>query len=367
MRICLAYQHALASGGYPRDARWLATALHAAGAEVALVCDDGPVREGLADGVELVRLDSLPSMVHRWDLVHVFGLLMPAHIPLLEAAHVAEVPTVISPLAALMPSSVNRTLWKRAKKEAFIRFHARTLRRVSALHLLSPSETIQWPELWRTTPRFFAGLGVFPPAGGCDPDALASPVPGQVVFFGRNDVYQKGIDILLRAVARAGARSDTGGRSIQLVVAGRPHGASERFIARRVQRLGLGSKVRVLGPLEPQVAEHLMCSSEALVFLSRFDGPPRPVREAIALGVPVIVSYESNLGTAVAAHGAGAAVALDPGAIAEEMVHLARDPARSAAWRENVPRLRHALSWERLAHAYLDGYGSALRDPPRNA
>ncbi len=356
MRICLVYQHALASGGYPRDARWLATALHGVGAQVALACDDGPVREGLVDGVEIVRLGALPQLLDRCDVVHVFGVLMPAHMPVLHAAQSAGVPTVISPLAALMPSSVNRTPWKRMKKEAFIRYHREVLRRVAAVHLLSESEAIQWPRLWDTTPRFFATLGIFPAAAGCNADAPAPHVTGQLVFFGRNDVYQKGLDILLRGFAIAKGSGRPGEPQARLVIAGRPYAASDKLIARQVRRLRLRSTVRVLGSLDPQVAEHLMCSSEALIFVSRFDGPPRPVREAIALGVPIIVSHETNIGAAVAAHDAGAAVALDPHAIADEILRVVREPGRSSGWRVNVPRLRRALSWERVAREYLEGY-----------
>jgi glycosyltransferase involved in cell wall biosynthesis len=183
------------------------------------------------------------------------------------------------------------------------------------------------------------------------------------VFFGRNDVYQKGIDILLEAVRVAESRSASADASIQLVIAGRPCLKSDQFIRARIQRLARREAVSVLGALDARSAYELLGSARALVFLSRFDGPPRPIREAISLGVPVIVSRETNMGEIVEAYDAGAVVPLDADAVAAALLEVWRDPQKSEWWRANVPKLKAALSWDRVVGPYLSGYREVVNVP----
>jgi glycosyltransferase involved in cell wall biosynthesis len=364
MKICLIYQHALGDGGYPRDVRWLATTLAAHGADVTLVCGETRNTEGLSGGVAIARLESIPRELEHFDLVHIFGLFIPAHMRLLEEAIRIGIPTVLSPMAVLMPFAVNRTRWKRVKKEAFMRLYAGTLSRVTSLHLLSHSESLSWSDVWRQSHRMFGQFGIFPP----DPAAASAGVPlrrtaAPFVFFGRNDVYQKGIDILLEAVRVAESRSASADASIQLVIAGRPCLKSDQFIRARIQRLARREAVSLLGALDTRSAYELLGSARALVFLSRFDGPPRPIREAISLGVPVIVSRETNMGEIVEAYDAGAVVPLDADAVAAALLEVWRDPQKCEWWRANVPKLKAALSWDRVVGPYLSGYREVVNVP----
>lgn len=364
MKICLIYQHALGEGGYPRDVRWLATALAAHGADVTLVCGETQNTEGLSGGVTIARLESIPRELEHFDLVHIFGLFMPAHMRLLEEAIRIGVPTVLSPMAVLMPFAVNRTRWKRMKKEAFMRVYAGTLSHVTSLHLLSPSESLSWSNVWRRSHRMFGQFGIFPPdAAAVSAGASLRRAAAPFVFFGRNDVYQKGIDILLDAMRIAENRSAPTDAPVRLIIAGRPCLKSDQFIRARIKRLARREAVSVLGALDIRNVYELLGSARALVFLSRFDGPPRPIREAISLGVPVIVSRETNMAEVVEAHGAGAVVPLDADAVAAVLLEVWRDPKKSEWWRANVPRLKAALSWDRVVGQYLAGYRDVLNVP----
>ncbi len=98
-------------------------------------------------------------------------------------------------------------------------------------------------------------------------------------------MLQKGIDWLIGAFGVARRQ----GLRWQLVIAGAPWRDSERRIARLIARSGVGGAVSHVGSVDEHAKWWLLRNALCLVFPSRWDGPPRPIREALSVGTPVIV------------------------------------------------------------------------------
>jgi glycosyltransferase involved in cell wall biosynthesis len=101
-----------------------------------------------------------------------------------------------------------------------------------------------------------------------------------VLAVGRQE-HQKGLDVLLEAVARPEADH------LQLLVAGRAGSATSR-LQEGVARLGLERRVTFLGERD-DVAE-LLCAADVFVLASRREGMPGALLDAMALEVPVVAS-----------------------------------------------------------------------------
>ncbi|HWL65038.1 MAG TPA: glycosyltransferase, partial [Actinomycetota bacterium] len=172
-----------------------------------------------------------------------------------------------------------------------------------------------------------------------------------LLFFGRNDVNQKGLDLLIEGYALARAR----GLDLPLVIGGRAHEDSANYLTEAVKRQGVSEHVSFVGETSDQERSRLMSNARAFVFPSRWDGPPRPVREAIALGVPVLVTPGTNMAEVVAEHDAGAVMQPTPEGVRDALIQLS-DVDRVERWRRNSEKLRAALSWPKLARLYLAAY-----------
>jgi glycosyltransferase involved in cell wall biosynthesis len=356
--VALVYRDALRPGGYPRDTRWLAGSLATQGASVTLVADPGDQTEGLTDDVRWLEFGTA-ARAGWYDVVHhLFGIFVPGQIQV--ARRLAGRVHVVSPGAHGMWPHLARRWWK--KIPYLLWWRGCLLGKPVALHVFSEAElpVVRW--LFRRAYVFRAPLGIFPPPERRTPWAPASggnrpsPAEGPILFLGRNDVWQKGIDLLLRGFARAVAR----GFGTPLVIAGRPWDDSAARIRRLCAELGIEGRVSVLGEIDEATKWELLRRARCLAFLSRWDGPPRPIREALAVGTPVIVSHGTNMADLVASEGAGAAVREQVDVIAEALL-ATDDDARLAAWREGALRLAERLAWPRVATCYLQGYESALR------
>lgn len=350
MKIALLYLDALRPGGYPRDVRWLASALARKGHEVSLIVRSGRETDGL-EGVEVVAPRRFASLRSSLDVIHSWGLFVPMQmaVDLMERKRGREVSTVISPLAQLMPLHIGRSPWKKIPYLALLRPTLKRWKQVA--HFFSEEE--YWASLQYLEPRahFEASMGLFPTGAG----SLDGP-GDYFLFFGRNDITQKGLDVLIEGYRHALRQ----GNQIPLLIAGHSERGSAAYWRSVARDPELSPFIELVGEVTEDVRTRLLQRARCLVFPSRWDGPPRPVREAIALGTPVIVTNGTNMGKLVETYDAGALAALEPSSIADSLLE-ATDLPTVTRWRGGVADLRERLSWERVADDYLAGYDLALQ------
>lgn len=346
MHIGILYRHALQEGGYPPDARHLAGALAAQGHHIFLFADPGSEREGIGGAITLAPDDvaRLPELqvVHGWGLFDPLQLKVLARVP-------ASTTLVLSPLCQLMRPHLRRSWWKKTPYLAALAAFTRS--RPHATHFFSSAERESSLRLPGARSSFQAGVGIYGSAQGCPP---ASRGRGDyLLFFGRNDVYQKGLDVLVAGYRLAAQQ----GLDVPLVVAGKPFKSSSAFWRRATR--APGPPIQVLGCVSEDEKWDLLAKARALVYLSRWDGPPRPIRDALSIGTPVIVSRGTNMGDLVMRFKAGRCVELYPHEVAHALGEAA-DDATVESWGRGAGHLKAALSWDRIAAAYADAYADVI-------
>jgi len=354
MKVALVYLDALAGGGYPQDVRWLAGALADTGTSVEVVAKDGPHRDGLG-AANIIGPGQFRSTPDEYDLVHLWGIFLPRQFFLCRRLW-GRRKYVISPIGHLMTPHLRRSWWK--KLPYLVAIQPMLVRNRHVAHFFSDAEANDGGRRFlHGVAEFEASLGVFPapvPAPAATGGGAATP-GDYLLFFGRNDIYQKGMDNMLAGYATA----VTHGLRLPLVIAGQPHDGSDRALPRIVSKLGLTDRVELLGEVSEERKWELLYGARCLVFLSRWDGPPRPIREAIAAGTPTVVSSGTNMASLIREARAGLGVGKGNERVASGLLE-AQDEATAMLWRVGAATLRGQLSWEAVAHRYREGYDLAL-------
>lgn len=187
-------------------------------------------------------------------------------------------------------------------------------------------------------------------------DAAADPAvaarhglaPGFVLFVGRVST-RKNVARMVEAFARSAAA-----RGRMLALAG-PMALGGETVMEAVTRLGLESRVRLLGFCSDAEIEALYRSAAALLFPTYYEGFGLPILEAMACGLPVVAG---SLGAAPEV-AAGHAEIADPMDVDEIAAALDRALDMGAARRAAAASHARGFSWEKSAQATRAAYAEA--------
>ena len=191
---------------------------------------------------------------------------------------------------------------------------------------------------------------------------------GFLLYYGRFDVYQKGLDTLLHAFARI-ARERPG---TELRLAGR--GKDEERVRELARELGIADRVRLVPGVERAQVLELFSGALALLMPSRLEGLPMVPAEAMAAGVPVVAAAVGAVPEVVDPPRGGILVPPDdPDALAAAALRLLDDPAARAATSASARVSAERFSWDAVAERHLEflreiaaaGRGTSFQSSPR--
>jgi glycosyltransferase involved in cell wall biosynthesis len=174
------------------------------------------------------------------------------------------------------------------------------------------------------------------------------------VAFG-GDAPRKNVGRILEAMS---VFTCTVSRNVQLALIGVTPYMQKRIEA-MTNQLGISKNVVSLGYLADGMVSLLLTKSEALVYVSLYEGFGLPILEAMALGTPVITSSVTSM-PEVAGKAALLVEPNDAGAIAEAMRECFANSVLRATLRARGLRRIEEFSWERAARGTLDSYQNAL-------
>lgn len=168
-----------------------------------------------------------------------------------------------------------------------------------------------------------------------------------LLYFGRLDIFHKGIDTLLDAVAILASRRP----GIELRIAGR--GSSTGRIQAMIDELGVAPNVRLLGAVTDAERDELLAAAAIQLMPSRFEGFGLAAAEAMAAGVPLIAAGVGSLPEVVDSPRGGVLIPpSDPAALATATEKLLDDPAALASLSRSARESARRFSWDAVADAH---------------
>lgn len=233
----------------------------------------------------------------------------------------------------------------------FVSMQARVSRRVGPVLTVSESSKVDIVRDFKVDPRDIEilPLGVdtriFHPRG--------ERVPGRIVAMASADAPIKGVDVLLRAVAKLATERD-----VHVVVVSRPQkdGPTERL----VRELALGDRVRFVSGISDEELGELLASAEIACVPSRYEGFSLPAVEHMASGTPLVASRAGALPEVVG----DAGILVEPGDVEELAATLLRlhDSAgeRARVGAAGLARVQERFAWPAVAKATVEHYRAAI-------
>jgi glycosyltransferase involved in cell wall biosynthesis len=289
------------------------------------------------------------------DILHLHGVWDPIVRVAADVARSASLPYAVTPHGMLDPWSLRQSAAK--KRIALLLGYRKMLTGACFLHALNADEKRLIEPLELACPIEVIPNGVFCeeieplPVQGKFYAACASLQGAPYVLFLSRLHYKKGLDYLAEAFALLARENPR----VHLVVAG-PDGGERGAFERRVQALGIDDRVHLVGPLYGPDKGAALADAACFCLPSRQEGFSMAVTEALACGVPPVISEACHF-PEVAEVGAGEVVPLEASAIAAALERVLSDPQRrermAAAGRKLVAS---RYTWPRVAEQTLEAY-----------
>jgi glycosyltransferase involved in cell wall biosynthesis len=333
-----------------------------------------PLRE---DGYDLeyfpvrwpTRFSYAPSMVPALreaiadaDVVHIHSLYLFTSMVAARVARRLGIPYLVRPHGTLDPYLRRRHRWRKAALD--LAFQRRDLNLAAAIHYTSEEESDLARPLRLRAPALVVRHGFdaselrhLPATGDYRRSHPGLSDADLVVFLGRI-TPKKGIDILLSAFAVVAADHPRA----RLVVAGpddEGHGDQVRAL---VYRLGLEERVHMPGMLLGRAKLELLAAAQVWVLPSHGENFGVAVVEAMACGLPVVITDRVAIHDQVTKAGAGLVVGLNAGEVARAIAAVLDDPGLGRRLgKAGASLVRERFSWDVAAADLERAYISIAR------
>lgn len=253
------------------------------------------------------------------------------------------IPYVIVPRCTLTRGDQGKKAAK--KKMCNALFYRRFARGASAIHYLTKQEMQESGMHWNES-YFIAPNGIVIDKS-CTPRIEQPQQPVKIVYIGRLEPYQKGLDVLLDAICGLKRNDCLDGFTLSL------YGNSVDGSAKRIKEFifneSLEGSVAVYPPVFDDEKVRILKLADIFLLTSRYEGMPMGLLEACSLGIPSIVTPGTHLADDIERENAGWVCNLNADSIAQTIHRAVNEtsefPLKSAGARSVANR----YAWDAIA------------------
>lgn len=296
----------------------------------------GPLKERVPIDLRHVLHDADLLVLHSGWTLH--------NLKAAADARAVGVPYILEPRGAYDPHIVRR---KRFLKKLWWRFGERALvEDAAAIHVFFEEERVHLEAIGYRGPVVVAPNGV-------DPGPIGwSGGGGYVLWLGRFDPEHKGLDLLLGGMAKLPPEQRP------LVRINGPDWRGRRArVERLIRELDIEKRVLLGPPVYGPAKKVLLSRCDAFIYPSRWDACPNATLEAVAMGIPTIVT-PYPLGVSLARQGAAILVDRDPAGIADGLRQVAGDVSEIGRRASLVAA--QGFDWDHVARLWLEQVGALV-------
>jgi glycosyltransferase involved in cell wall biosynthesis len=316
-------------------------------------------------GTSLPLARALRRKVPASDLVHIHSLYLFHNLVAGHWCRRFRVPYLVRPHGTLDPFIYRRHRWRKRLMEHL--FEHRNIRQAAVLHFTTEEEARLAAPFTFQTPGLVVPLGinfeefvVLPELGKF---RCRYPKIGDrhiILFFGRIN-FKKGLDILAQAFgAVARQRPD-----IHLVIAGPDNEGWGDRVRTWLGEEGVLDRTTFTGMLLGPEKLAVLRDASLFVLPSYSENFGLAVIEAMAAGLPVIISDQVNIWREVQAGGAGRVIPVDSAALAAQILELLDEPETARRLGQQGRSLVEArFPWAQIARSLAAAYERIIAAHP---
>ena len=303
-----------------------------------------------------IKLDVLPVPFNKPDCVIFEGFYYMEHVNFAKELRKSNVPYIIIPRSAFTEAAFNNGGFiKRLKKTVahFLIFDS-YIKKSLAIQYLTQEEKKESEKRYEHT-SFIVPNGIIMPE--TKKEFSSNLIKG--VFIGRQDIYQKGLDLLLDAIAEM--RSELTSVGFHLDVYGPP-----RYDYMQVTKIIENLKITDLVTnhekgVRGKEKETVLLNSDVFFLTSRFEGHPMGLIEALSYGVPALITRGANMYDEILESMAGWVSETTKDGIMNSLKKMIEERKSFDSTSKNARMLAEKYDWNSLASRFHQSVGKIIK------
>jgi len=308
----------------------------------------GDIKCHCLDEYPWLTLDHLPHPFNQPDLVIFEGIYYPLYIPIARSCIRRDVPYIIIPRCSLTKHAQRS---KRIKKMLgnFLLF-SKFIKNAAAIQYLTEREYLDSGEIWNEK-------YIIIPNGVDTPKIIKRTFDENClkgVFIGRLDIYQKGLDLLLKACSNLKRELEMNRCTIEIY--GPDIGNNRIRLQSIINEKNLNTVITVKDGIYDGEKEKVLLSSDFFILTSRFEGQPMGLLEALSYGLPCLVTEGTNMAKEIKDFDAGWITDINVEKITEAIKLLLREKHLFCQKGKNALKLSKKYNWDELAKISHEKY-----------
>lgn len=299
---------------------------------------------------EMTDIRNLPKPFNRPDIVVFHGVYWMEYLRLYRQLNC---PYIIVPRSSLTRQAQNQAKWK--KRLGHLLGFGRFIKNSAIIHMLNPDEAEQ--SSWISQPMFIA-------ANGMDvPDTLEKNRSSDFIRFatyGRYDINHKGLDLLIEAIKSI--EKPLRENNVQFHFYGSDHKNNKAAFLSMVGQTTVKDLIFIHDAVYDRAKHDVLCMTDIFISASRFEGHPMAVLEAMAYGIPCILTPGTNMIKPCVSADAGWGCTQDPVSIASAILTaLSQRDTWSNKGHNARNLIRDQYSWDMIGKQTLKVYEEEVR------
>ena len=278
------------------------------------------------------------------DLIVFHEAYRPIYLSISRFLRTYNIPYIIIPHCELSNEAQKRKWLK--KKVANLLFFNRFINHAAQIQCLSQLEL--------STTKFKASKFIGTNGMELKQNIKTEFYNGDIVYIGRLDLHHKGIDIMISGVTQCADMLRSQG--IKLNIYGpNIHGRAEK-IKKLINKNNVNDIIKLHGPVLDSEKEELLLKCRFFMQTSRVEGMPMGILEALAYGVPCLITEGTTLGDVVRVENAGWVAETKPHSVSQAIVRAfnAQDYDEKS---KNARRLiEEQFQWDVIAKKTIEIY-----------
>ena len=286
------------------------------------------------------NLQELPAPFNKPDFVIFEGFYSINSTKLARQLEKIGVPYIVNPRGSLTRQALNNgSKWK--KKVGHYLYFDRFVNRAASIQFLTKQE---YEDSVSSCPKFFILSNGFNTPKVIKTSFSADSI--KAVFIGRIDIYHKGLDILVNACALIA--EELRKAKVKLDIYGPLNPDAEKLKV-MLNEKGLDDMFELKGEISGKAKEQVLLDADAFVLTSRFEGHPMGLIEALAYGLPALVTVGSNMKDEIETANAGWACETSVESVRDGLLKMIEDKDSLKQKSVNAINLAKEYDWKALA------------------